>query len=277
MKFGMWHSDRKREFIRQKRERIVNSCGMRDRAFGVMHGTFTLCFSTLILPFELEPLYVKQCSIEEACTKPFLLLGRFGNVLQFKKSWRTYGCGHFGSRFPSAVIRYFRFPTLCVPPCTQRRFGYTLWLSVQPQQLSLCLLLRNQFLRPYRYMLLSHPFNSINWKQISLLFQILSQGSSQGSWARPLFYKLDPSTRNPRRCKTHSPEAVCPMQAPYYTFGIYDPLWRRHLGQRRWTWSLSWRLLSMVWTFIQEALLYRWQERFSSVGHRRWIWDDRMK
>ncbi len=65
MIFGMWHSDRKREFIRQKRERIVNSRGMRDRAFGVMHGICTRFFSTLILPFELEPLYVKQCSIEE--------------------------------------------------------------------------------------------------------------------------------------------------------------------------------------------------------------------
>ena len=56
---------------------------------------------------------VKQCSIEERLTKPFLFW--VGLVMLFKlvNLDTKIGGGHFGSRFHLFVVRFFGFPLFC--------------------------------------------------------------------------------------------------------------------------------------------------------------------
>ena len=83
------------------------------------HGSELTCCHTLLvncirslclLPFPR----VKQCCIEETCAKPFLILGRFGNVFQSHESWHQLWWSPFWVEISQLFLcqRFQFFPTL---------------------------------------------------------------------------------------------------------------------------------------------------------------------
>ncbi len=192
------------------------------------------------------------------------------------------GCGHFGSRFQSRCSHFWAFfpPFFLFTHPVYKKAVFYNDQAYSIRRLSSCPIYRSCsnlsicICRLISYTVPSAGNESANHTRPILRALWSALWPPEGSWASSLFHQLATSPWSSRRRSTYSPEAVRLMQTPDYSFRIHDSLRRRYSCQRRRTWPFSPRLLSMVWTFVQKMLVYRWQEGNTPVDHWRWVWND---
>ena len=195
-----------------------------------------------------------------------------------------YGCGHFGSRFQLRRSLFWPFPALFffVPPYCQTGLVYSMTKRTAsaafpampptdpvPTALSVFVALSpTQFHQLETDQPVIHdPFSERFGLRTDRL-KALERAYYFTNWTPP----------------QQAPDSSLPIQQKQFVLCKllitplgYDSLWRRNSGQRRWTWSLSQRLLPMVRTIVQETLDLRRHKRNTSVGHWRRIWNDQLK